>query len=362
VWTFADPRRGVFGFVRRMPISRAMVSSLADIRSNRRIMAYTAAAIYGIAGVDGAIGGVLPDDPSFSPLPVIVVFVMFALLMAFGPRLPRSGLALLGPLGVVLIAYALVTTPGPTDASVLYALPVFWTTFFFGRRGATVILVCVAIAHAVALLAMPAADAYPGRWLDVMVSGCGVAGVVVVLERRNEILVARLAEEARTDPLTGLLNRRGFDDHAVREFAHVGREGVSIALAILDIDHFKHVNDEWGHMVGDRVLVNLARILSGEARGIDVAARLGGEEFAVLMPGSDTAGAEAFVERVRAGLEASAGPDLPAVRVSAGVAATTEPLDVQIMLESGDRALYAAKRGGRDRTVVFGGHDFPLAA
>jgi len=338
-----------------------MVESLADIRSNRRIMAYTAAAIYGIAGLDGAIGGVLPDDPSFALLPVIVVFVMFAVLMAVGPRLPRPGLAVLGPLGVVLIAYALITTPGPTDAAVLYALPVFWTTFFFGRRGAFAILACVAIAHAVAMLAMPAVDSYPGRWLDVMVSGCGVAGVVLVLERRNEILVARLAGEARTDPLTGLLNRRGFDEHAAREFAHVGRDGLPIALATLDIDHFKQVNDEWGHMAGDRVLANLGRVLSSESRGIDVAARLGGEEFAVLMPGSDEAGAEAFIERVRAGLETSAGPGLPPVRISAGVVATSEPLDVQVMLERVDRALYAAKRGGRDQTVVFNGHDVSLA-
>src|SRR5579884_1225672 len=133
----------------------AMVPSLADIRTNRRIMAYTAAAIYGIAGLDGAIGGLLPSDPPFALVPIIVVFVMFALLAAFGPRLPRQALALLGPLGVVLIAYALITTPGPTDAAVLYALPVFWTTFFFGRWGAVAILVCVAIAHAIALLAMP---------------------------------------------------------------------------------------------------------------------------------------------------------------------------------------------------------------
>jgi diguanylate cyclase (GGDEF)-like protein len=338
-----------------------MVSSLADIRSNRRIMAYTAAAIYGIAGLDGAIEGLIPDDPPFSVLPVAVVFVMFALLMVVGPRLPRWAMALLGPLGVALIAYALLTTPGPGDAAVLYALPVFWTTFFFGRRGAAAILVCVAVAHAMSLLAMPAIDAYPGRWIDVMVSVCGVALVVLVLETRNEMLVARLAGEARTDPLTGLLNRRGFDEQAVREFAHVGRDGVPIALATLDIDHFKRVNDEWGHMVGDRVLANLARILAGESRGIDVAARLGGEEFAVLMPGSDVAGAEAFVERVRAGLETSAGPDLPAVRISAGIVATSEPLDVQVMLERVDRALYAAKRGGRDQTVVFNRHDFSLA-
>ncbi|MGN6868169.1 MAG: GGDEF domain-containing protein [Solirubrobacteraceae bacterium] len=325
-------------------------------------MAYTAASIYGIAGVDGAIGGVLPDDPSFSLLPVIVVFVMFALLVAFGPRFPWRGLALLGPLGVVLIAYALVTTPGPTDAAVLYALPVFWTTFFFGRRGAAAILACVAVAHALSLLAMPASDAYPGRWIDVMVSVCGVALVVLVLESRNEMLVERLAEEARTDPLTGLLNRRGFDEHAAREFAHAGRDGSPIALATLDIDHFKQVNDEWGHLVGDRVLANLAHVLAGESRVIDVAARLGGEEFVVLMPGCDAAGAEALIDRVRAGLERSASAELPAVRISAGVVATSGPLEIQDLLESVDRALYAAKRGGRDRTVVLGGHDVHLAA
>ncbi len=298
-----------------------MGESLADIRSNRRIMAYTAASIYGIAGLDGAIEGLLPNDPPFAMVPVIVVFVVFALLMGFGPRLPRRALALLGPLGVVLIAYALSSCPGPGDGAVLYALPVVWTTFFFGRRGAAVILGCVAAGHAITLMLLPAASSYPGRWVDVMVSATGVAVVVLVLEHRNEVLLARLADEARTDPLTGLLNRRGFDEHAAREFAHVGRSGDEIALAILDIDHFKQVNDEWGHLVGDRVLVNLARVLAGESRTIDVAARLGGEEFAVLMPGSDEAGAEDFIERVRAGLEQSASPSLPGVRISAGIAA-----------------------------------------
>jgi diguanylate cyclase (GGDEF)-like protein len=338
-----------------------MVSSLDDIRSNKRTMAYTAAAIYGIAGLDGAIEGLLPADPPFSLLPVAVVFVMFAALMAIGPRLPRRGLALLGPIGVVLIAYALATTPGPGDAAVLYALPVFWTTFFFGRRGAGAILVCVAIGQAIALLAMPSADAYPGRWLDVMVSACGVALVVLVLEHRNELLMKRLAEQARTDPLTGLLNRRGFDEHAARELAHAGRDKGSIALATFDIDHFKRINDRWGHVTGDRVLVHLAGVLATESRSIDVAARLGGEEFAVLMPGSDLAGAEAFTERVRRALLVS-DSGLPDVRVSAGITATGAALEVQTMLERADSALYAAKRGGRNRTVAFDGHELSLAA
>jgi len=339
-----------------------MVSSLQDIRFNRRVMAYTAAAIYGIAGLDGAIEGFLPSDPPFSMLPVVVVFVLFFLLVAVGPRLPRPALATLGPLGVALIAYALSTSPGPGDGAVLYALPVFWTTFFFGRRGAITILACVAVGHALSLLALPPGNAYPGRWLDVMVSVTGVAIVVLVLERRNELLLAQLADEARTDPLTGLLNRRGFDEQATRELARAWTAGQSIALATFDLDHFKAINDRWGHVVGDRVLVHMARVLAGESRRIDIAARLGGEEFAVLMPGSDQAGAEAFAERVRRALAATDRPDMPAARVSAGITATVAPLEVQTMLERVDHALYAAKRGGRDRTVAYEGPGLSLVA
>jgi diguanylate cyclase (GGDEF)-like protein len=346
-----------------------MGSSLQDIRSNRRIMAYTASAIYGIAGLDGAIEGFLPGDPPFSVLPVVVVFVLFFALLAVGRwwavgerQIPRWALALLGPLGVTLIAYALSTSPGPGDGAVLYALPVFWTTFFFGRRGAAAIIAWVAVGHAITLLALPARDSYPGRWLDVMVSVCGVALVVLVLERRNELLMARLAGEARTDPLTGLLNRRGFDEHATRELARAGRGGRPLALAIFDIDHFKQINDERGHAAGDRVLAHMARVLASQSRVIDIAARLGGEEFAVLMPDCDEAGAASFAERVRHALATPECDSVPEVRVSAGITATVVPLDVQTMLEQADRALYAAKRGGRDRVVAYEGLNLSLVA
>ena len=125
---------------------------------------------------------------------------------------------------------------------------------------------------------------------------------------------------------------------------------------MFDIDHFKLINDEHGHVVGDRVLVHIARVLSDQSRGIDVAARLGGEEFAVLMPGSDVAGADAFAERVRRALTTSAPSDLPEVRVSAGIIATAAPIELELMLDRVDQALYSAKRGGRNRTVAFDAH------
>ena len=185
-----------------------------------------------------------PGDPPFAIVPVLAVLVMFVTLLVVGPRLPRWALALLGPIGVVLIAYALATSPGPGDAAILYALPVLWTTIFFGRRGAVAIVACIAVGEAVALLLLPAGSAYPGRWVDVMVCTCAIAVVARALDRRSELLLERFSGEARTDPLTGLLNRRGFDEHARRELAHARRDGRPIALAAFDIDHFKRINDE----------------------------------------------------------------------------------------------------------------------
>ncbi len=171
---------------------------------NKRFMAYTASAMYAAAAIDGAIEGFLPGDPPFALLPVIVVAVMFVLLVTIGPRLPWLCLAMLGPVGVALVAYALATTPGAGDGAVLYTMPVLWTAFFYGRRGAAGILACVAVGQAAALAILPASSVYPGRWIDVMVSVSATALVVLALEERNQALLSRLAAEARTDPLTGL--------------------------------------------------------------------------------------------------------------------------------------------------------------
>ncbi|HEX5851703.1 MAG TPA: GGDEF domain-containing protein [Solirubrobacteraceae bacterium] len=316
-------------------------------------MAYTAGAMYGAAAFDAAIEGTLPGDPSFAIAPALVALSLVVLLVTVGPRLARWALACLGPLGAGLIAYALATTPGAGDGAVLYMWPVLWTTFFFGRRGAVSIVVCIGIAHFVTLLLLPAVSSFPGRWVDVMVSVSVVATVTLMLVNRNDQLLTRLAEEARTDELTGLLNRRGFDERARLELARARREDQSIALVMFDLDHFKHINDEWGHEVGDRVLAHAGAVLAGASRDIDVVARFGGEEFLILLPGSDSIDAEAFSKRVRRALADADRAGLPAVRVSAGVHATTAPGDVETLVRRVDTALYDAKRTGRDRTVIF---------
>ncbi len=339
-----------------------MGPSFDKLRFNRKLMAYTAAAMYGGAAFDGSIEGLLPGDPSFAIAPVLVAIATTVLLIAVGPRLPRWGLATLGPIGVATIAYALTTTPAAGDGAILYVWPVLWTTCFFGRRGAIAIIACVGVAHAITLLLLPAASSYPGRWLDVMVSVSVVAVVLLTLLRRNDLLLMQLAKEARTDPLTGLLNRRGFEERSALALAHARRDGQPIAVVMFDIDHFKRINDDWGHEIGDRVLARIGELLATNARDIDVTARIGGEEFVALLPGCTGADAESFAERVRGALASgkrggppNIGPPnngLPHVGLSAGILSAVTPSTIEAMLKGADFALYDAKRAGRDRIVI----------
>jgi diguanylate cyclase (GGDEF)-like protein len=119
----------------------------------------------------------------------------------------------------------------------------------------------------------------------------------------------------------------------------------------LDLDHFKRVNDERGHEAGDRALAMVGRVIADHVRGADLAARWGGEEFVVVLPGADAAAARAFAERVRGAVADSR----DGLTLSAGVAVTTGPPDPRALLGAADAALYAAKRAGRDRTVVADG-------
>jgi diguanylate cyclase (GGDEF)-like protein len=334
-----------------LPADTGRVSaSYAELAHDKRLMAHTAAAMFGGATVDAAIEGIVPGDPSFAIAPALVALAVVSALLLVGPRLPRRVLALLGPLGVVLIASALATTPGAGDGAILYVWPVLWTTFFFGPRGGVAIACIVGVAHAVTLLVLPEASSYPGRWLDVMASVSVLVLLTTILVRRNRELLAQLADEGRTDPLTQLLNRRGFDERAEIELTRARRDGSSIAVVMFDIDYFKRINDEWGHDAGDAVLARTSAILAQQARDIDVVARLGGEEFAVLMPSCDAEGAASLADRTRDAVAGAQAAGLPAVRMSAGLAAAEAPATVQELLQAADVALYRAKRSGRDRT------------
>lgn len=167
---------------------------------------------------------------------------------------------------------------------------------------------------------------------------------------------ARLEQLAQTDPLTQLLNRRALTERITAEMERALRYDSSLALLMIDLDHFKSVNDTYGHLVGDDVLRDIATLLTQTLRTTDVAARYGGEEFLALLPETDDAGAEAFAERIRAAIEAHAFGtrlDQPGLRLTASIGVASFPAarieSVEDLYARADAALYRAKADGRNR-------------
>lgn len=179
------------------------------------------------------------------------------------------------------------------------------------------------------------------------------------LERSNRAL----EDLSITDALTGLRNRRYFHARLDEEQAERRRTGAPLALAILDLDYFKRVNDQHGHVAGDDVLITVARAISSVTRQGETEARVGGEEFALLLPGSDAEAARDAAERVRNAIATAEtrlrGGAKIRITASAGVASTAEMPDATSteLYSAADRALYAAKAAGRNRTIVAGTRD-----
>jgi diguanylate cyclase (GGDEF)-like protein len=168
-----------------------------------------------------------------------------------------------------------------------------------------------------------------------------------------------LERQARTDPLTGAINRREFTRIAEEELARHARLGKPLSVVMLDLDHFKSVNDRHGHAAGDAVLVEFTHRAQAALRGYDRLARTGGEEFCVLLPEAAGDEARAIAERIRHAVSAApiaAAGTVISVTTSAGVATTRTSEDrIEDLLQRADTALYEAKHAGRDRVAVASG-------
>jgi diguanylate cyclase (GGDEF)-like protein len=175
------------------------------------------------------------------------------------------------------------------------------------------------------------------------------------LSIENVDLHETVQQQAVTDELTGLFNVRQFHSRLAGEIERAERFATPLSLVMLDIDKFKSVNDNHGHQQGDRVLVEVARVLRRLSRDVDLPARYGGEELAVVLPQTDLAGAEQQAERMRAAIEAMQiqrldGGGLLPITASFGVASFPgEGADKTELIAAADAALYRAKRGGRNR-------------
>jgi len=202
---------------------------------------------------------------------------------------------------------------------------------------------------------MGAMELYLNAWRELTEDQAdllnGVASQAAIAIRHAQLFQAQ-EENALTDELTKLPNRRALAQRFLQEMQRARRHHKAIAFMMIDLDHFKQVNDTYGHLNGDAVLAELASILEHGARESDVCARYGGEEFGLILHETTEAGARTLAERIRVKVAAATFPGGLKLTVSIGVAATDEPALFTTLMERADQALYAAKQGGRNQVRV----------
>ena len=166
-----------------------------------------------------------------------------------------------------------------------------------------------------------------------------------------EIEKSEYEKSSKEDPLTGCLNRAGFSSVLMREHENLVKNGSPVSFVILDIDHFKDVNDTWGHNVGDEVLVNLTKLIQGKIRNTDALVRWGGEEFVILCGDTPIQNAQFLAEKLRHAIETTQLIKQQVVTCSFGIAEMVAGEDPKRLFDRADKALYASKQAGRNRVT-----------
>ena len=331
---------------------------------------WVAAARYGgtmfvSAGALGLLSLALPNAEDLVALVAVAsslaALVIGALAILLRERLGGAGVCALSAMAVACISvFALYGHREMTADSILPAIGfylwlVLFAGYFFPRRTAGVAIVITAAAATFVVVA-GGLDISVGTWFVMLSAFCLAGFVVSFLRERLSRLLSILARAARIDPLTGILNRGGFEERFAQEVERARRGTESLTLLIADIDHFKQINDRFGHTVGDRVLQRVAGVLSESTRTSDVVARLGGEEFGVLLPEAGREDGIEIAERIRHDVARIEPPEHGPVAVTVSIGVATFPDDGACgdsLFRVADAAAYAAKDLGRDRVVAF---------
>jgi diguanylate cyclase (GGDEF)-like protein/putative nucleotidyltransferase with HDIG domain len=300
----------------------------------------------------------LPHPAGASELGLLAIvgnaYLVSALLLWRARRLPSRALPLglaWGSTLVTGVAYFSAESPSPL---VFFYLWVFlYSSYFFTTRQMAVQIAYAGVAYAGLLIARPPPGGVPAWWIVGMGTLAVAAILIRLMRERVEVLIARLYDAARADPLTTLSNRRGFRERLDLELERARRGESQLTVVLGDLDHFKEVNDRSGHHVGDAALQRVARVLDGGKRQIDGVARVGGEEFALILPDTDDHGAFVIAERLRCELRDEFVGDAVPVTISFGVSSYPQHGETAAaLLRAADEALYAAKGSGRNRTVL----------
>jgi diguanylate cyclase (GGDEF)-like protein len=310
----------------------------------------------------GALGDGALDVPGRHPTLIDVVLTVAAavLIMISGWAMRHRSQAgrqtwAAWPLGAtaLIVAFDLFSADASTAAQIFLIFPALYAASQLRRPGVVIVVVIVVVAEWVitfGLLPFGTALEDAGYMTAAVVT---TAALLTAAGERQETLVALLERQAAIDPLTGLVTRRVLDDAAQAAMSGAAHEG-GTALILIDIDHFKAINDTYGHPGGDEVLKQLADVLVASSRSTDVVSRMGGDEIAVLLPGCSAAVLAARAERVLAKIRghrfALRDGRVVAVSISGGLAhAPTVAVDLQSLYAAADRALYRAKHLGRDQ-------------
>jgi diguanylate cyclase (GGDEF)-like protein len=258
--------------------------------------------------------------------------------------------------GAVALGIALITAAVEFsgELSGAYAFYYLWATifaaYFFSRPVLGGYLLLIAVAYGGVIAFEGQVEAWGTGWTLTIGSLVVVAVLVRLLRERVDRLLAQLSRAADTDALTGLLNRRGFNRCLREELRRAGRSGQPLALVVADLDRFKALNDEFGHPAGDDALRQVSALLGAAKRASDTMARIGGEEFALVLPYTDRAGAEAMAERIRETIRSQFAAQGIALTCSFGIAVFPDDGHTQDhLMRAADAALYGAKELGRDR-------------
>ena len=328
--------------------------------ATRAMMARTAALFAGAGAFICLLGSFLPGEAQFDDDVLLIAAAVSALLGA-GLLVAFDSIPAVAFHPIVALGTAIATAAayGWGTAAAYGPLAYVWVTlfafYFFTRGAALVHLALIAAAYAVALVLEDPAENPLDGWVAT-VATLLIAGLFVSMVRDHiAALIGRLSDAAHSDHLTGLLNRRGFQTVFDTELERARRAGQALSLIVGDLDRFKRVNDEHGHAAGDDVLTRVANAIEGAKRGFDSAARVGGEEFAVLAPDCDEHGAFMLAERMRAAVHEALVTRDPDTSLTISFGISTFPLHGQSadsLLRTADQALYAAKRLGRNRSVI----------
>jgi diguanylate cyclase (GGDEF)-like protein/putative nucleotidyltransferase with HDIG domain len=332
----------------------------ADQQEERELLARALAYLFAAGSIITLVLYALlphPEANTAGMLAVVGLALVTGVCIEVGAELiPEKAFPWLVAAGSVLIAAAVYFRASDTSAHALFYLWVACYSFYFFPRSVALAETAFAGAtYSVALIALPHPPDHAVELLLVTLGTLVVAGVLITaLRRRIEDMVGGLASAARTDVLTGLLNRRGFEEVFELELERARRGGHTLSVLVGDLDNFKLINDRFGHYVGDLALRRASAILERRKRRIDTVARLGGEEFALIVPDADDHAAYMLCERLRTALRDSFANESVPITISFGVATFPGHGETyESLLGAADDALYAAKELGRDRTVIY---------